>query len=932
MNNNRYSYNAQQQAALQNAKQQSMTSINSNSAAQPGIAYGGGVNSGMGYTTSLNHNNCNFDRFSNLPRLPQTTNTNTPQQWTNINQLQHAVHTANSVPLQGNTSSSLSNSLHTNWSSNTGNMTNLNQNHIPYSGALTTMSTTASSMQSNIGLNNLNNIVSSTPNRIGRPPIKNITNTRPLTGAPLRQTSQSSLHGQVQGSGTIQTSCNQQQQNNTLPNISATLTKTHSEKTNNTCLQQNLNNNLPNISTTPIQKHTQSLNKSRNQENLNNIVTNTVATLAQTHSDSGNQKNLNNTAANISPTLEEKQAATNTSSVQPQKLNNNAIKMPTSHANTRANTDKIQSTQPKQETSQNTTNNDIDMDYNTEIDANENISVSHQQQIPPLTDDHGEQVTQPMIVTDVVLDTPFTVQPLNSPSTIAIKNEINHQPNDVAGKIANTIHSFNDKLLNIHFGSSDESIIAAAMNKDIAQLTNIKNKIIDQSNGDISMSEWCHWFVSRYYCSSLLNTNHLLAAQGLANKQISVKQCILKRQIWQKTIQCVADEFIWFTNQYFNQFQQQFKDDLIKICSNKKVSNESLIQIKSRMRQNIVYRLNPHLDKPENANTNRRRVWLTVWPVKVNMLFKKTVGTVLEKMTNQLPDDWQIAIENNSWYTLLEQLFQLNDPNCKRLCKSFWMSVYCKAAYAMLKLISIIITFISKMRAYQKSNKVMWFVDPVWTSAKFVLALWPSILRKYCKPHLLVDSNFIYDIDGIGLRLLRLAHFAVFGMHHPNKFLNKISFYESIAPISKYGFKSQLDKFAYIPTLEFDEINAYQWNVANINSHVTNQYTYLCSMYFQGLVTQCPTIVRKLYGCAKFTNNGDFCSKYINAKTYKGSICKIMDCFDEKCVDILSDAQESSAKQVFLNIYQTKMNLKQNPQTCILTTWTQYYQSPPTSM
>ena len=396
--------------------------------------------------------------------------------------------------------------------------------------------------------------------------------------------------------------------------------------------------------------------------------------------------------------------------------------------------------------------------------------------------------------------------------------------------------------------------------------------------------------------------------QNLEKSQF-VKQDTERRQIYHGILKLVCDECMWFNKLMV----QTIIDKNTQILKNITVDNDQRTHATyvKQFNTKIMMQLSPSWNDKKDSQTCWFKFIINLWPAKYEHRLTCTYYKCLNLMQNTLNEQWITAIEQHNWQPYFESLLAINTPWKKYILKAHLPDLFGRSAIAMQTIISFMIkSYPPVQEIHDVSN--FWSINVTWEAIKFAISVWPSILKHYWKPKFYIDWKFLLDKNGLGLYTFYYGWQAMFGITHPDKFVDIEHFLNTIIPWDLLQCEGRKKKIPIVKNFEYTNINNIKWNPNNNSNHDTCKFSTLQHVVLTILLDKHMPILLELYGNAKFAQNATFTSRAITKQLYKDSIDVVFTSFQPDSFH-LTDEDEKEIQITLNNLYQHQLDMRQNP-------------------
>ena len=370
----------------------------------------------------------------------------------------------------------------------------------------------------------------------------------------------------------------------------------------------------------------------------------------------------------------------------------------------------------------------------------------------------------------------------------------------------------------------------------------------------------------------------------------------------------VCDECMWFNKLMV----QTIIDKNHKILQNITVDNDQRTHstyVKQFNTKNMM-QMSSSWNEKKDLQTCWFKFIVNLWPVKYENRLSCTYYKCLILMQNTLSDHWINAIEQHNWQPYFEALLGINKSK-KYLLKSHLPDLFGRSAIAMQTIISFMIKSYPPVQTIHDSSN-FWSINVTWEAIKFAISVWPSILKHYWKPQVYIDWKYLLDKNGLGLYTFYYGWQAMFGITHPDKFVDIEHFLDTIMPWDLLLCEARKTKIPIVQDFEYTEINNIKWNSKKNSNHDTCKFSTLQHVILTILLHKHRPVLMRLYGNAQFAQNATFTSKAITNQLYDESIGLIFQSLQPDSIH-LTDEEHKAIEETLNNLHEIQLDMNHNP-------------------
>ena len=526
-------------------------------------------------------------------------------------------------------------------------------------------------------------------------------------------------------------------------------------------------------------------------------------------------------------------------------------------------------------------------------------------------------------VTDIV--TVSDIEPkIECKSSVDVSSNANN--NEVSCNIFN-FDSFHKKLFNIHFGSCEAHKIEAFMINKLNNITNIKHKI-DQEQ-EVSMHEYIQYYNSQNYALIISQISNTMSNISLHNHVLKIDKQCERYKLSVFIINAVYYEIWWFIKIYMQKFQTEYPN----ILQNMNQHPSSCVRTDSV----TINKVNRNL-KIQLPGDNKKQTVFKSWcdfltnliASEPNGLIDDLVKTLASQQVLPNQSKWTNPNVCNNWRTTFIDIMDIHTYHQKAEFKNLFLILMAQSTQSLSSILAGAVQYLPSL---QNSNAEcqIWKFKPLWVANKFILTVWPSILKRHFNPIKFIHPRHFDNWLDLGAASYLFAWFGFCGIFGKKQHVDWSSRIHNFIPLKYYGLLGKFKSW-HVPTCwNTDLINKFKYNAESNNDHWLHKITPLCLYYIMCWYENHYSDLKSLYGVGKCDNDIDFASNILSKPPYDHSIQQIFQNYQSKRMN-LSEDTEMAVQRTSRNLHAVIFNLKSNPVSYKLTTYSQIHCSNRQSM
>lgn len=590
-------------------------------------------------------------------------------------------------------------------------------------------------------------------------------------------------------------------------------------------------------------------------------------------------------------------------------------------------------------TSQSSNNNNVNpISTNTEFQAQkpdlENVVQAHmlndlQQMskqphfiIPPGINDQdlSMTITNPCtphnFITDIVTVSQIEPKIECNPSIDVCSNTNN---NKVSCNIFN-FDSFHKKLFNLHFGSCEAHKIEEFMINKLNNISNIKQKIDEHQ--EVSMHEYMQYYNSQNYALIMSQISNTMSNISLHNHVLKIDKQCERYKLSVFIINAVYYEIWWFIKVYMSKFQTEYPNILKNMNQHPSSCVRTDAVTINKVNRNLKIQL-----PGDNKKQSLSKCWVDFLTNLIasdpNGLIDDLVQTLAKQQVLPNQSKWTNPNVCNNWRTTFIDIMDIHTYHQKAEFKNLFLILMAQSTQSLSSILAGAVQFLPSLR---KSNAEchIWKFKPLWVANKFILTVWPSILKRHFNPIKFIHPRHFNNWLDLGAASYLFAWFGFCGIFGKKRHVDWSSRIQNFIPLQYYGLLGKFKSW-HVPTCwNTDLINKFKYNAESNNDHWLNKITPLCLYYIMCWYENHYSDLQSLYGVGKCDNDIDFDSNILTKPPYDDSIQQIFQNYQIKRMNLSQD-REMAVQRTSRNLHAAIFNLKSNPVSYKLTTYSQIH-------
>lgn len=519
-------------------------------------------------------------------------------------------------------------------------------------------------------------------------------------------------------------------------------------------------------------------------------------------------------------------------------------------------------------------------------------------------------------VTDIV--TVSNIEPkLECKSSVDVCSNANN--NQVSCNIFN-FHSFHKKLFNIHFGSCESHKIETFMINKLNNISNIKQKI--DAGQEVSMHEYMQYYNSQNYALIISQISNTMSNISLHNHVLKIDKQSERYKLSVFIINAVYYEIWWFIKIYMQRFQTEYPNILKNMNQYPSSCVRTDAATINKVNRNIKIQL-PGDNKKQTVFKSWCDFLTNLIASEPNGLIDDLVKTLASQQVLPNQSKWTNPNVCNNWRTSFIDIMDIHTYHQKAEFKNLFLILMAQSTQSLSSILAGAVQYLPSL---QKSNAdcQIWKFKPLWVANKFILTVWPSILKRHFNPIKFIHPRHFDNWLELGAASYLFAWFGFCGIFGKKQHIDWSARIQNFIPLKYYGLLGKFKSW-HVPTCwNTDLINKYKYNAESNNDHWLHKITPLCLYYIMCWYENHYSDLKSLYGVGKCDNDIDFDSNILSKPPYDNSIQQIFQNYQIKRMTLSKD-REMAVQRTSRNLHAAIFNLKSNPICYKLTIYSQIH-------
>ena len=282
---------------------------------------------------------------------------------------------------------------------------------------------------------------------------------------------------------------------------------------------------------------------------------------------------------------------------------------------------------------------------------------------------------------------------------------------------------------------------------------------------------------------------------------------------------------------------------------------------------------------------------------------------------------WTDPNISNHWRTSFIDIMDIHDYHQKVEFKNLFIILMAQSTQSLSSILAAAVQHLPCLHV-ANSECDIWKHKPLWVANKFILTVWPSILKRHFNPIKFIHPRHFDSWDALGSVTYLFAWFGFCGIFSANQHKDWLSRISNFIPLKYYGLLGKFKTWHVPKCWDTDLLVKYKYNSTHDCNHWLNKITPLCLFYIMCWYEKNYLDLQRLYGVGKCDNEIDFASNLLSSTPCDESIKTIFSNYQTRCMDLPKD-REMAVQQTSRQLNDIIFNLYDNPVSYQLTMYSQ---------